>query len=86
MRLIKNYKINNSLKFTVELAYDSNGISVINGIRRIPRGKYKHHVTLKGLLRLINGKIPIYALVETRHGIFPLPLCIEGNWGGYLLL
>jgi len=85
MRLIKNYRINNILTFTVELAYDNNGSSVIRGVRQVPRAHYKHHVTLKGLLKFKNGQLPVYAFIETRAGVLPLSLCIEKKIGGYLL-
>jgi len=85
MRLIKNYIIQNKVTFIVELAYDSNGNSVIKGMRKIPRRRYNEQVNLKGLHRLINKKIPIYALIETREGIFPLALCIKRRMGGNLV-
>jgi len=84
MRLIKNYKINNRLKFTVELAYDNNGNSIIRGIRHVPHGTYKHHATLKGLFRLLDGRVYLFPLIETREGVIPLPLCVEAKLGGYL--
>ena len=85
MRLIKNYKINETSTFQIELAYDMNGNSIIKGIRNAPQRRYKEHISFKNLNMLANKKTPIYMFLETREGVLPWITCINYKIGGNLL-
>src|ERR1700748_1297785 len=66
MGLIKNYKINDRANFTVEIAYDKHGNSVIHGMRWIVRNKAMYHQNYREILRRIKSKVPLYGFVDTR--------------------
>ena len=86
MGLIKNYKINDRAKFTVEIAYDKHGNSVIHGIKWLVRNKIISHQKFRKILIKLKNKMPIYAFVDTRWGYIPLSVCVKERISGYIIL
>jgi ribosomal protein S8 len=85
MRVIKNYKINNTGNFVMEIAYDTTGQSIIHTIKFLQHGKYIHHIKLKGLQKIASKSSFLYGMVVTRQGLVSISTCIKNKIGGYLL-